>query len=93
MALLKFPDLEPFTRYERREMPKTVVARIYLDQSIEYCPPPDFLQPPEEGELRVILEGDQMHHLEIFNERQWVDLGEITPELLKSRGLDPETTF
>ena len=93
MALLRFPDLDPITRCERLEMQKTVVARIYLDQSIEYCPPPDSLQPPGEGELRVTLESDQMHHLEIFNDRQWVDLGETTPELLKSHGLDPETTF
>ena len=72
---------------------RTVVARIYSNQSIEYLAPPDCLHPPTPGELRVILDGQEMHHLEIFNGQQWVDLGEITSELLKTHDLDPQIGF
>jgi len=69
-------------------MAKVVAARVYLDKSIEYLPPSDSIHPPAApGELRFILEDDQIHHLEAFNGREWVDLGEVTGELLKKHDL------
>ncbi|HLJ27342.1 MAG TPA: hypothetical protein VKY85_11585 [Candidatus Angelobacter sp.] len=74
-------------------MAKIVAARIYLDRSTEYLPPCDSIHPPVEGELRVTSENDEMHHLETFNGREWIDLGEVACKLLKDRGLDPLMSF
>jgi hypothetical protein len=70
-------------------MTKIVVARVYSNQSIEYLPPSDCVYPPAEDELRVTLDHTEMHHLEVFNGREWIDLGEITSELLKKYDLEP----
>lgn len=74
-------------------MPNCVMCRIYLDSSIEYLPPSDSIHPPAEGELRVTLEESEMHHLQMFNGRQWIDLGEVTSKLLETYGLDPLMSF
>jgi hypothetical protein len=70
-----------------------VVARIYLDRSTEYLPPPDAAYPPAAGELRVTIEDESAHHLESFNGQKWIDLGEVTSKLLEKHGLDPLTSF
>lgn len=74
-------------------MTKIVVARVYSNKSIEYLPPSDCIYPPAEGELRVTLDDEEMHHLEIFKDQEWVDLGEVTSELLKEYDLDPFMGF
>jgi len=74
-------------------MPNCVICRIYLDSSIEYLPPCDSILPPVDGELRVTLEEPEMHHLQMFNGRQWIDLGEVTSQLLEAHGLDPCMSF
>ena len=75
------------------QMAKTVVARIYENQSIDHLPPSDSTHPPAKNELRVTLDGEEMHHLEIFNGQEWIDLGEVTGELLKKYDLDPQMEF
>lgn len=74
-------------------MTKIVVARVYSNQSIEFSPPSDAIFPPSQDELRVTRNGDQMHHLEIFKDQEWVDLGEVTSELLKEYDMDPFMGF
>lgn len=69
-------------------MSKTVIARIYVDGSIEYMPPSDSAHPPVENELRVTLEEDNTQHLETFNAGEWADLGELSEDLLRKYDLD-----
>jgi hypothetical protein len=69
-------------------MLKNVIARIYVDGSVEYVPPSDLEHPPVQNELRITLEDDNTRHLERFNGGHWVELGEATDELLKKHGLD-----
>jgi hypothetical protein len=80
-------------RQHKSLLRRTVVARIYSNQSVEYLAPPDCLHPPTPGELRVMLDCREMHHLEIFNGQQWIDLGEVTSELLEKHNLDPQMGF
>jgi hypothetical protein len=65
-----------------------VVARIYVDGSVEYVPPSDLEHPPAECEMRITLEDDNSEHLQQFNGSHWVELGEVTDALLKKHGLD-----
>lgn len=74
-------------------MAKIVICRIYPDSTIEFVPPCDSLHPPAEGELRVTLEEQETHHLQIFKDQQWIDLGEITNKLLQEYDLDPRMSF
>lgn len=74
-------------------MSKTVIARIYVDGSIEYMPPSDSVHPPVEGELRVTLEEDNTQHLETFNAGEWVNLGDLSEGLLKKYDLEQFGSF
>jgi hypothetical protein len=69
-------------------MSTNVVARIYIDGSVEYVPPSDLEHPPAESEMRITLEEDSSEHLQQFNGGHWVELGEVTDALLKKHGLD-----
>jgi hypothetical protein len=74
-------------------MTRVIVARIYVDKSTEYLPPSDAVHPPAAGELRVTIEDEGAHHLELFKGQEWTDLGEVTNKLLETYGLDPFTSF
>lgn len=80
-------------RLPEARMAKIVICRIYPDSTIEYVPPSDSIHPPAEGELRVTLEEQETHHLQIFKGQQWIDLGEITSKLLQEYDLDPRMSF
>lgn len=82
-----------FARLPEAQMVKIVICRIYPDSTIEFVPPCDSLHPPAEGELRVTLEEQERHHLQIFKDQQWIDLGEVTSKLLQEYDLDPQMSF